>query len=104
MILGDFDTSAFGEVALPLVWIFFVLCTVFDMIVMLNLLIAIISDTYARMTENADQAAYQEMSALICENAYIIPITIKKSYAPKDKFLICLTDLERVEKESTDPV
>jgi len=58
MILGDFDSEALGEVAVPLVWTLFVLCTIFDMIVMLNLLIAIISDTYARVSENSDQAAY----------------------------------------------
>jgi hypothetical protein len=32
------------------------------MIVMLNLLITIISDTYARISENAEQAAYIEMA------------------------------------------
>ena len=50
MILGDFDTGAFGQVAQPLVMGMFLLCTVFNMIVMLNLLIAIISDSYARVT------------------------------------------------------
>ena len=48
---------------------------------MLNLLIAIISDTYSRMTVNSDQAAYREMASLICENSYIIPLVIKKNYA-----------------------
>ena len=82
MILGDFDTDAFGEVAVPLAWIFFVLCTILDMIVMLNLLIAIISDTYARVAGNADQAAYQEMAKLINENEFLIPHRIQKKYAP----------------------
>ena len=50
MILGDFDISGFGEVATPLVMILFLLCTIFNMIVMLNLLIAIISDSYAKVT------------------------------------------------------
>ena len=54
MIIGDFDTTEFGEVAVPLAWILFVMCTVFGSIVMLNLLIAIISETFARVTENAD--------------------------------------------------
>jgi hypothetical protein len=50
MILGDFSTDEFGEVATPLMYILFILCTVFNMIIMLNLLIAIISDSYARVT------------------------------------------------------
>ena len=51
MVLGDFDTSNFGNVALPYVWILFVLCTVFNMIIMLNLLVAIISESFARINE-----------------------------------------------------
>jgi len=47
MILGDWDTSSFGTVSTVLVWIFFLLCTIFNMIVMLNLLISIISETFA---------------------------------------------------------
>jgi len=45
MILGGYDTEAFGDVAVPLVWILWILCTVIGMIVMLNLLISIISGT-----------------------------------------------------------
>lgn len=58
MLLGDFDTGAFGEVAVPLVWIFFLIFTVFNMIVMLNLLIAVISDAYAAVAEVSTQAMY----------------------------------------------
>lgn len=54
MLLGDFDTTEFGDEVVPLVWVLFLLCTIFEMIVMLNLLIAIISDTYSRMTINSD--------------------------------------------------
>ena len=54
MILGDFDTSAFGSIATPLVWGLFILCTLFGMVVMLNLLISIISETFARVTSIAD--------------------------------------------------
>ena len=53
LILGDFATDNFGETAVPLVWVFFLVATIFDMIVMLNLLIAIISDSYARIAANA---------------------------------------------------
>lgn len=52
------------------------------MIIMLNLLIAIISDTYARIANNAEQASYQEMARLIDENMYIVPRKVKKTYAP----------------------
>lgn len=58
MVLGDFDTSAFGSVAVPYMWVLFLLCTVFNMIIMLNLLIAIISESFARINEEKDQASY----------------------------------------------
>ena len=58
MVLGDFDTEAFGATAVPLAWILFLLFTIFNMIVMLNLLIAIISDSYARVAASAEQATY----------------------------------------------
>ena len=58
MVLGDFDTGAFGNVATGVVMLFWFLCTVFNMIVMLNLLIAIISDSYARVAAISEQATY----------------------------------------------
>ena len=56
LILGDFDTKEFGEVSVLLVWILFTMCTLLIMIVMLNLLIAIISETFAKVTSNAESA------------------------------------------------
>ena len=53
LILGDFATDNFGTSAVPVVWILFLCATIFDMIVMLNLLIAIISDSYARIAANS---------------------------------------------------
>ena len=77
LILGDWDTEKFGDVAVPLVWLLFLLCTLFNMIVMLNLLIAIISESFARVNENAISAGYQEMAAMISENSYLVPDFVK---------------------------
>jgi len=81
MALGDFATDEFGEVGVPLVWILFIVFTVFNMIVMLNLLIAIISDSYARVAAVSKQATYQERASMIAENNYLISDSVKKSYA-----------------------
>jgi len=53
IILGNFDTGKFGNVANPVVLAIFLICTVFDVIVMFNLLIAIISETFARVNSIA---------------------------------------------------
>ncbi|CDW83468.1 wd-40 repeat protein [Stylonychia lemnae] len=104
MILGDFDTTNFGDVARPLAFVFWFMCTIVDMIVMLNLLIAIISATYERVANNSEKAAYQEMAKLIDENQYLIPAYIKKSYAPLGQYLILVTNEEKVVEKSGDPV
>jgi hypothetical protein len=49
IILGDFDTEQFGLVSTGLVWLLFLLCTLFNMIIMLNLLISIISESFANV-------------------------------------------------------
>ena len=104
MILGDFDTSAFGDVAVPLAWTFFILCTILDMIVMLNLLIAIISDTYARVASNAEQASYQEMAKLIDENMYLVPRPVKETYSAQNQYILVVENLEKINYSNEDPV
>ncbi|CDW76646.1 UNKNOWN [Stylonychia lemnae] len=103
MILGGYDTEAFGDVAVPLVWVFWVLCTILDMIVMLNLLIAIISSTFDRVNQNQEQASYQEMASLISENHYLIPKRTRQKYAEQNVYLLVGYDLEKM-KEFKDPI
>lgn len=77
VILGGFDTGAFREDEnFFFVYILFMGCTIFNMIVMMNLLIAIISETFGRVNGNAEQAAYQEMACIIAENQYLIPTSV----------------------------
>jgi hypothetical protein len=49
MSLGDFDTTALGEVQYLLVITMFIMATLFLTIMMLNILVAVISDSYARV-------------------------------------------------------
>jgi len=48
------------------------------MIIMLNLLISIISETFANVNANATPNSYKEMASLIAENSYLIPESVKK--------------------------
>lgn len=82
----------------------FILCTVFNTIVMLNLLIAIISETFSLVKENALNASYQEMASMIAENAYLIPEKIKRTYAEKNRNLMIVTDLEGEMEDDSDEV
>jgi hypothetical protein len=71
---------------------------------MLNLLIAIISETFAHVKENASNASYQEMASMIAENAYLIPPKLKESYAEKNRYLMIVTDLESEMDNDSDEV
>ena len=53
MSLGDFHTSNYiDHEFMPLVWILFVMATFFTQITMLNMLIAIMGDTFDKVSEN----------------------------------------------------
>ena len=56
--LGQFDPKleVYGESD----WIIFILCCIFNIIVLLNLLIAIISETYTEISERKDLTGYKE--------------------------------------------
>jgi hypothetical protein len=54
VILGGFDITHFdNSIAYVFVISLFLVCTIFNMIVMLNLLIAIISESFANVNSNA---------------------------------------------------
>ena len=82
IILGGFNVDDFEKsIATSVLLVFFFLCTLFNTIVMLNLLIAIISDTFSKVKENQINTSYQEMAAMIAENAYLVPDRVRRSYA-----------------------
>ena len=81
MSLGDFDVTKLGSVYLYLVFIMFVLSTLFLSIIMLNLLIAVISDTYARVEASALNTMYKTMADLMVEQEYLV---MKSSLATHD--------------------
>ena len=57
--LGDMSTDTFDTSVQPVTaWLLFVGCILYTNIVMLNLLIAIISESFAHINENASNASY----------------------------------------------
>jgi hypothetical protein len=53
--LGDFNTDAFDGVPYaPLIWIVFLACAILLQIILLNLLIAIMGNTFGVVTEIAE--------------------------------------------------
>jgi hypothetical protein len=62
LMLGNFDVSKFGETGYAVVYLMFALASLFLIVIMLNLLIAIISDTFANVQAQAQRKMYQEFA------------------------------------------
>lgn len=71
--LGDWDISGLGQTDAFIIIFLFILSTLFLCIIMLNLLIAVISDTYARVEDTSQNELYKNLSDLIIENEYLVP-------------------------------
>lgn len=73
LALGAFDSSALGTVHYILAAILFFMSTLFLCVIMLNLLIAVISETYVRVQEAQMNTLYKTMCDLIDENRWLVP-------------------------------
>ena len=71
LLLGDFDTDKFGSDHAILIWILFIAASIFLIIVLLNLLISIISESYNRIQLNAKNSMYKELANLIYDNYFL---------------------------------
>jgi len=60
------------------------------MIIMMNLLVAIISDSFSKINQLRYQANYQEKCDIIAENTYLIPAARKIGQA--NRYLLVATD------------
>ena len=102
MALGDFDFGDFEGEALTMyyLWFLFFLCTMFNMIIMLNLLIAIISESFAAVNATQEQTSYQEISNLIAENQFLVPPGVKSRRFQPDTYLFLVEDTLKKETSS----
>mmetsp|Transcript_23091 Transcript_23091/g.22502 ORF Transcript_23091/g.22502 Transcript_23091/m.22502 type:complete len:93 (+) Transcript_23091:1360-1638(+) len=66
--LGEYDFDAFSDINIEISWFIFFLGTFIMNIMLLNLLISIISDTFARIKESYDVIMYKDMLGVINEN------------------------------------
>lgn len=71
--LGEFDTESFGlEGGDILVWIIFIITTFITQITFLNMLIAIMGDTFARVSEIKDQSALVEKIRILADYVIVV--------------------------------
>ena len=71
--LGEFDTENFVlEGSDVLVWVIFIATTFITQITFLNMLIAIMGDTFARVSEVKEQSALAEKLAILSDYVFIV--------------------------------
>ena len=97
MGLGDFDTDNFGTRDEEVLWIFFILNSIIVLIVLLNLLIAIMGDTFDKVQETQVSSIFKERASMILENEFIFSrIKVFK----KAKYILTI-QMEKIGKNFT---
>lgn len=86
LALGEFGTDNFSADGSPnstIIWCLFILATFITQITVLNMLIAIMGDTFDSVTENQEQAAMKEKLSILNDFVYIVGFEAEK----EDKFI-----------------
>lgn len=73
--LGEFGQDEFASHShSKLMWVFFLLATFLTQITFLNMLIAIMGDTYSRVTENKKRFALRERTGIYSDFSFFIKL------------------------------
>lgn len=87
MGLGDFDTSGFGTKDEILLWILWLVNTLTILILLLNLVIAIMGDTFDRVQESAENSSIQEVAQMMMMNKIVLN---KRKFNRNSKYIIVI--------------
>lgn len=96
MATGEFETTGFSGVT----WIVFVIGNILNLIILLNLLIAIISNSFARVDENKIRFTYKTRAELIYN--YYLSTWMNTKSNPSELLFFALPN-ERIVSESWLP-
>jgi ABC-type multidrug transport system fused ATPase/permease subunit len=72
LAFGNYDTTQFGSVGFALTYLFFLIASLALIVVMMNLLISIVSNTYQALQERASVTLYKELSLVISEHMSMV--------------------------------
>eukprot|EP00347_Sterkiella_histriomuscorum_P012361 403368887 len=88
LALGDFSIiDEFGDYHIEISWIFFILSSLILQIVLINLLISIVSDTFGRIKDNYNVIMYKDMLHMIIENRFLAIGALEKQLQKKYLFI-----------------
>lgn len=84
---SNFDTSVFGDYYIQISWVFFILATLILQIVLINLLISIVADTFSTIKSNYHLIMYKDLLHMIIENRYLALGPLTKGLNHKHLFM-----------------
>ena len=95
--IGQFDTTQFpGQPDEVFITLLYYLNTLISLVILLNLVVALLGDTFDRVNESASKIELQEKARMICENEFILNRWLLFRHA---KYLIVI-DQEQAEGQS----
>lgn len=86
LLLGEFDLDNIDGSNKLFAWILFFLATFLSQVLIFNMLIAIMGDTYAKVSEMKNQAALKEKINILCDYLRVV-----KDTEERDSYLVVLT-------------
>lgn len=92
--LGEFDLDEFGTVAPTYGKILWILATIMLIVISLNLLIAVISEAFEKVSQQEERANYREKASLIAESMHILDKEQTDEWSQKNKFLLFVKNLK----------
>ena len=96
--LGEFGLDSYENFPnRSVIWVYFLVATFLTQLTFLNMLIAIMGDTYARVTENKEQESLKERTAIYAD--FLWAIKLDKTFNNK-KYLYITTPVEDEEAEA----
>jgi uncharacterized membrane protein len=94
--IGEFGTDSYtNREDMGLLWAFFIITTFFLSIVMLNMLIAMMGQSYEKVSEVAQASMLKERMLLIMENYFLI----RSNTFRKAKYLISFSPVKQTGEE-----
>lgn len=101
--LGEFNIDVgggdLGAVGTKYCISLFFINTIFTTIIMLNLFIAIISESFDKINSKGTEASYREKAGLIAENQFLLGMDTKLNWCLPGKYLLYANVLGREEGE-----
>jgi len=95
ILIGEFGTDGYRFEGKYICWLYFLMATFFNLIVMLNLLIAIISDTYMRLQSVADALKYQTKAQIIADYLYLDDLSKAEQLLERDRMLLIAIETQK---------